>query len=123
MSKKTTRQNNDVQSISSPAAKVSQQAEKNLNQSRLEELQELTGCPITLVIEGRCQEEDCPNAERWLTRGQQEKTEYIRRVQKIARLEVDPQPEPHQTAPEQPMDFPQQPAPIFDTRPRMRCIL
>jgi hypothetical protein len=28
------------------------------------ELERLTGCPVNMVIEGRCSEPDCPNAGR-----------------------------------------------------------
>lgn len=123
MSNRTTNKINIVQANFSVPPMVSQKTEEKLNQTRLEELQELTGCPITLVIEGRCQTEGCPNAERWLTRSEQEKTEYCRRVQKIARVEFAPPPEPHQTETGQTLSAPQPPAPIFDPQPRMRCIL
>lgn len=100
------------------------------NQARLEELQQLTGCPINFVIEGRCEELGCQNAGLQAL----EEGEFpIAFCQKVRRLIQEDsrsvsEEEAHYLEKSKALFVEQKPKakapePIIDTHPHLRCVL
>jgi hypothetical protein len=98
----------------------------NIEEIRRAELERLTGCPIHHVIEGTCREPGCQNAALQLQKDLVLSDELCLRLRETAlqgggRLLADgtpPQAEMN-SAPSYTKDA----APIFQTKPRMRCVL
>lgn len=93
-------------------------------QARRAELERLTGCPIAHVIEGVCREPGCKNAGLQLQKELLLTEEDCLRLREVA-LSGGGQLAAHNIQPPKealPL-YTRDAAPIFQTKPRLRCVL
>ena len=100
---------------------------------RRAELEALTGCPIHRVIDGTCREAGCPNAALQLQKEFVQAEDTCLRLREVSLDEGGPR-LPELVPPVDPVGFLayererdprvyEEVAPIFQTKPRMRCVL
>lgn len=92
-------------------------------QARRAELERLTGCPIHHVIEGTCHEPGCQNAALQLQKEFILSEEMCLRVHEVARAETIPAPAATDLLKKTLPSYTRDAAPIFQTKPRLRCVL
>ena len=94
--------------------------------ARLAELERLTGCPVEMVIEGRCQEVGCQNKYIQLDEHTALPTELCRRLKSLVSSEcalLEDDVFQHLDNPEAPAGRQAAPKPVIDIRLRQRCVL
>ncbi|MCB9133948.1 MAG: hypothetical protein H6636_00880 [Anaerolineales bacterium] len=92
-------------------------------QARRAELERLTGCPIHHVIEGTCHEAGCQNAALQLQKEFILSEEMCLRVHEIAHAEGIQPPDATNLIQKILPAYTRDIAPIFQTQPRLRCVL
>ena len=104
--------------------------EEETNKARLEELQQLTGCPINFVIEGKCEELGCQNAGLQALEEGEFPIEICQRVRQLIQEDSRPlfEEEAHYLENSKALFVEQKPKakvpePVIDTRPHLRCVL
>ena len=94
--------------------------------ARLSELERLTGCPVAMVIEGRCQEPGCQNQYIQLDERTALSPEMCQRLKELVSSEcvlLDDEMFQHLVDPKQTPQHQNPPKPVIDTRLRQRCVL
>ncbi len=91
--------------------------------NRRAELERLTGCPIHHVIEGTCREAGCQNAALQMQKDLVLSEELCLRVRQVAMDESAPPNAAPEIFKEILPAYTRDAAPIFQTQPRLRCVL
>lgn len=94
-----------------------------IEQARRAELERLTGCPIHHVIEGTCREAGCQNAALQMQKDLVLSEELCLRVREVALDESAPVNAAPALFQEILPTYTRDAAPIFQTQPRLRCVL
>ncbi len=94
-----------------------------IEQARRAELERLTGCPIHHVIEGTCHEAGCQNAALQMQKDFVFSEDMCQRLREVALEEVAPPKAPADLLRDTLPAYPKDAAPIFQTKPRLRCVL